>query len=436
MPPNILLMIADDHRHDCFSGLGHPEVTTPHFDALMARGTVFTRTYIMGSTSGAVCLPTRGMLLTGRGLFHAPDPLPTDIPLLPQLFRQAGYTTYHVGKWHNHAETHARSFNGGAKIFMGGMSDHDAVPVRDFDPTGAYPDDAVYTGDKFSTDLFGDAAIEFLDRHDGHKPFFMWCAFTSPHDPRTPPADHIYDPEGVTLPPNFLPEHPFDNGEMRIRDEELAPMPRTPEVIRQHIADYYGMISDMDEKVGEIMAALNRNGLMDNTIVVYLSDHGLSVGQHGLLGKQNQYDHSMRTPMMIAGPGVPVGERRDALVYSFDLFPTLCELAGIAIPHTCEGHSLFALMHGHKTAHRDTIFSAYQRSQGESRQYQRMVRDKRYKLIEYVVDDGRQTQMFDLESDPWERHNLADQHPDEVARLRALLAWWQAQTDDPNPIIA
>jgi arylsulfatase A-like enzyme len=302
--PNIVFMIADDHRYNAIHALGNAEVRTPHFDQLVHQGTALTHTYIMGSTSGAVCMPSRAMLLTGRSLFHSaevPTAYPYRIPeyaqLLPEAFREQGYMTYGVGKWHNPKSAYARCFEGGANIFFGGMSDHDKVPIHDFDPTGAYPDDQQYIGRQYSTDLFGDAAIDFLENYTDERPFFLYVAFTAPHDPRTPPPEFEYDPASVSVPENFLPEHPFDNGVLDIRDELLAPFPRTPEIVQQHMADYYGMISDLDDKVGQILKTLENRGLAENTIVVYTADHGLSVGQHGLLGKQNLYDHPPQHPV-------------------------------------------------------------------------------------------------------------------------------------------
>ena len=442
--PNILFMIADDHRFDAIRARGNETVHTPNLDRLMAEGTCMTHTYIMGSTSGAVCMPSRGMLLTGRSLFHAADagdgrwkyPIPDRYPLLPEVFRQAGYTTYGIGKWHNERETFARCFEGGSKIFFGGMSDHDKVPTYDFDPTGEYPPEKQYIGDKFSTEMFGDAAINFLNNYEDEKPFFLYTAFTAPHDPRTPPPEYtaLYPPESIPLPENFLPEHPFDNGELVVRDEKLAPHPRTPEVVQQHIADYYGMISHMDAKIGEILQALEDNGLADNTIVVYTVDHGLAVGQHGLMGKQNLYDHSMRVPLIVRGPGVPQDAQRSSLCYMYDINPTLCEMAGIPVPATVEGQSLLPIIQGDTSQHRSQIFSAYQNVMGATDQYQRMVREGRYKLIEYFVDGNRNTQLFDLEDDPRETRNLAGdaQYEPQLQHLQQALNEWQHKVDDPT----
>ena len=427
-PPNILFIIADDHRFDAIRALGNAEVITPNLDRLVSQGTTLTHTYIMGSTSDAVCMPSRGMLLTGRSLFRIEAPHLGDYPLWPERLRQAGYTTYGVGKWHNEPPSYARSFSGGDKIFFGGMSDHDKVPIWAFDPSGAYPPAAPSLGEKFSSDLFSDAAVNFLHNHPNDRPFCLYLAFTAPHDPRTPPAEYaeLYDPDKITLPENFLLEHPFDNGEMRVRDEKLAAWPRTPAEIRQHIADYYGMITHLDAQIGRVLAALQKTGQADNTLVVYTADHGLAVGQHGLLGKQNLYDHSIRVPLIVKGPGIPQNERRDGLCYLYDLYPTLCELTGVPIPDTVEGQSLMPLITGRQPAHRDTIFSAYQ-------QVQRMVRDRSYKLIEYFVDDNRRSQLFDLSDDPNETRDLSTEahHTTRLVEFRQKLEAWQQAVDDP-----
>lgn len=442
--PNILFMIADDHRFDAVGARGNPDVQTPNLDRLMADGTCMTHSYIMGSTSGAVCMPSRGMLLTGRSLFHAADqtggqwqyPIPARYPLLPQLFRDAGYSTYGIGKWHNQPQTFARCFDGGSQIFFGGMSDHDKVPMYDFDPSGQYPPEKQYIGDGFSTELFGDAAIDFLNSYEGEKPFFLYTAFIAPHDPRTPPPEYaaLYKPEDIPLPENFLPEHPFDNGELVVRDEKLAPHPRTPAVVQQHIADYYGMISHMDAKIGQILQALEDSGQAENTIVVYTVDHGLAVGQHGLMGKQNLYDHSMRVPMILRGPGVPRNAQHAAFCYMYDLYPTLCDMIGIPVPDTVEGQSLLPVIIGSQADHRAQIFSAYQNVMSDTDKYQRMIREGRYKLIEYFVEGTRQTQLFDLESDPRETRNLAgdSQYADQLNHLREALGQWRREVDDPT----
>jgi arylsulfatase A-like enzyme len=431
--PNILFMIADDHRWDAIGSMGDPTVKTPTLDSLMARGTTFRQTHIMGSLVGAVCVPSRAAVLTSANLFRSGmQQINRDLAVWPQVMREAGYHTFATGKWHNDKETFTNSFADGAKIFFGGMSSHLDVPVFDYDPDGTYPNDAKYSGEKFSTELFTDAAVQFLQDYDADNPFFLYLAFTSPHDPRTPPAEYaaMYPPEEIPIPENFLSEHPFDNGEMRIRDEVLAPFPRTPEIVQQHIADYYGMITHMDTEIGRVLQTLETTGHLENTIIIYTADHGLAVGQHGLLGKQNLYDHSIHVPSIFAGPGIREGITVDALTYLYDVFPTVCDLTDVACPDTTEGCSLVPLMRGYEKRVRATVFAAY-------RDIQRTIRDSRWKLIRYYVSEetGAGTnclQLFDLEQDPWETTNLADlpEHADRIRSLAADMEMWQIETND------
>ncbi len=431
--PNILFMIADDHRWDAIAGMGDPTVKTPTMDSLMARGTTFHQTHIMGSLSGAVCVPSRAAVLTSASLFRSgANQINRDYAVWPQVMREAGYHTFFSGKWHNDRQTFADSFDDGGTIFFGGMGNQYKVPIFDFDPTGAYPKDARYIGDKFSSTLFTDSAVQFIENYDLTDPFFLYLSFTSPHDPRTPPGEYatMYKPEEVPVPENFLPEHPFDNGEMRIRDEVLAPFPRTPEIVQQHIADYYGMITSQDAEMGRLLQTLEAKGQLDNTIVIYTADHGLGVGQHGLFGKQNLYSHSIRVPSIFAGPGVPEGVTVDALTYLYDVFPTVCDLTDVDCPDTVEGSSLVPLMEGCVDKVRDTVFAAY-------KDIHRTVSDGRWKLIRYYVskETGKGTdflQLFDLENDPWETNNLADvpEHAERINSLATELKRWQNETDD------
>ncbi len=440
--PNVLFLIADDHRASAIGGYGDPIVRTPTLDQLCAEGASFRRNCHMGGLSGAVCVPTRACIHTGAHVFRASvgnnvddrESLNTLDPghtYLAELFRQNGYATFATGKWHNDAASFARSFGEAEDVFFGGMDSHFAVPVQDFDPTGAYDKSRQRIGDQFSTDLFGDAAIRFLDRQDGSRPFFLYCAFTAPHDPRTPPQDWagVYKPEAMPLPANFAGIHPFDNGDMWLRDEKLAEFPRTAEDTRRHIAEYYGMISDMDEKIGEMLAALSRTGLAEDTIIVYTADHGLSVGQHGLLGKQNLYDHSVRVPLILRGPGVPAGKQVDALTHTFDVYPTLCELAGLEIPETVDAISLLPVVQGTAREARPYLHSVY-------KHVQRMTQDQAWKLIVYSWDGNQgssRTQFFHLASDPWELNDLSEDMgvAAERERLEGELARWQVETGDP-----
>jgi arylsulfatase A-like enzyme len=434
--PSILLIVADDQRHDTIAALGNPVIQTPNLDRLTREGSVFTQARCMGATQGAVCIPSRAALHTGRTLFRVPENIGA-YPTLGETLKRNGYNCFATGKWHNEAPSFMRSFNAGRNIFFGGMHDQYTTPVFDFSPDGKYPGKNAKVPHKFSSELFADAAVEFLQKQEPNaKPFFCYLAFTSPHDPRTPPApfNTMYDPLKMPLPANFLPQHPFDNGDLKVRDEMLAPHPRTPDDTRQQLCDYYGMISSQDRQVGRVLDALKESGQAENTIVIYTGDHGLAIGSHGLFGKQNVYDHSTRIPLVITGPGIPKTGSSDALVYGLDLFPTLCELLDIRPPETIEGKSLAGILAGRDKLVRNSAFHAYLHSEnGKTIGIQHAVTDGRWKYIRYDVRGVTRQQLFDLSVDPDEIHDLSADPvaSKELPRLAALLTRWQKDVAEP-----
>ncbi len=447
--PNILFFFTDDQRFDTIHALGNPVIQTPHLDRLAARGCVFEQAHIPGGTSGAVCMPSRAMLHSGRTLFHlegAGESIPVGHVTLGQALRNNGYRTFGTGKWHNGHEAFNRSFSDGDEIFFGGMADHWNVPAYHYDPSGSYSQrlaevknpfgnnhvtwrhcDHINSG-RHSSEMVCDAAIDFIGRQNGEQPFFAYVSFLAPHDPRTMPQAFLdmYDPAAIELPPNFLGGHPFDTGALRIRDEELAAFPRTPEEIRKHIAEYYGMISHLDHQLGRVMAALESQGLLENTVIVFAGDNGLAVGQHGLMGKQNCYEHSVRVPLIFAGPGIPQVRQKQALVYLLDIFPTLCALTATPLPESVEGISLLQAMHDPGQTIRDSLYFAYT-------DVQRAVKTPGFKLIEYAVPEREPvTQLFNLNDDPWEQNNLANrsEYTEQVAIMRAEMSHYRDQWDD------
>ncbi|MDP3069434.1 MAG: sulfatase-like hydrolase/transferase [Opitutaceae bacterium] len=424
--PNILFLFADDQRADTIGAHGNPHIKTPVIDGLARAGVSFRRNYVMGGNSGAVCVPSRAMLMTGKTWFAINTQTLAGEKLMPELFGEHGYTTFGTGKWHNGQPSWLRAFQQGESVMFGGMSNHEKVPLHDRGPDGKMI--GPRTGPGFSTEIFTDAAIKFIDQHDtaaGAKPFFCYIAYTAPHDPRQPPpgfpANYASRPP---LPKNFLPQLPFDNGAMSGgRDENLGAWPRTEAMIRDQLAEYYAMVEHMDAQIGRLLAVLKRRGLADNTIVVFAADNGLALGSHGLLGKQNVFEHSMRTPFIIGGPGIPRGRSTDAFTYLLDIFPTLCELTGIPAPAGILGESVRPLWDGSKQQLRDTVFLPYI-------QVQRAVRDDRWKLITYPKLGYRQ--LFDLANDPDETrsvHDVAANAP-HLARLTAALKAWQAKVGD------
>lgn len=424
--PNILFLLADDHRPDAVGAFNNPHIQTPHIDSLVERGFRFSRNYCMGSMHGAVCQPSRAMLNSGRTLYRVKMNL-SDAPTLGESLRKSGYKTFGTGKWHNGGESFLRSFEQGHNVMIGGMSNHLKVPIQHIQSDGKLSPRRI--GDKFSSVLFADSAVEFLGSLDkSSDPFFAYVSFTAPHDPRQPPVPYreTYYKKRPQLPKNFMPQHPFHNGWMSGRDESLAAWPRTEEVISDQLAEYYGMITHMDDQIGRILEALEKSGQADNTIVVFTADHGLAVGSHGLLGKQSVYEHAMGAPLVIAGPGVPHGES-NALTYLYDLMPTLLDQAGVEIPDGVEGKNLCPIWEGKSQKVRDTLYLTYEDKM-------RSVTDGRWKLIRYPLIDHEQ--LFDLEQDPDELVNLVDDeaHQKRLADLRVLMQQSHDAINDPHPL--
>ncbi len=390
----------------------------------------------MGGMTIGVCMPSRAMLMTGRYLFHlhnghqrnAGATLPPEHKTLPETLKKAGYTTFHTGKWHNDRKSFARSFSTAKKIFFGGMSSHYNVPIRDLRPDGNYPKAPDYRGtDQHSAEMYGDTAVSFLKEYRDDKPFFMYVSFQTPHDPRRMPQKYhdMYDPNTIPVPGNFLPVHPFDFGEVNMRDEKLEVWPRTPEAIKRHIADYYAMIPHTDAQIGRILGTLKESGRFDNTIIIFAGDNGLAVGQHGLMGKQQLYDHSTHVPLIFSGPGIPKNEKRGALVYLMDIFPTLCDLTGTDIPESVESHSLAPVITGEKSDVRESIFFSF-------KYWQRAVQTKKWKHLYFNVYGEKHTMLYDMEHDPLEVVNLYNNpaFTGVVRDMRARIEEWIEFTGD------
>lgn len=399
--PNVLFLFADDQRPDTIAALGNDAIITPNLDRIANNGFVFNNAYCMGSTVGAVCNPSRHMVMSGMSLFRYKNADSKNT--WGAVMRAAGYTTWHLSKSGNVARVAHKEFE-----FSGYLNDREARSGGDQGKDAA------------------DRAIAFLD--DGwnrEQPLFMYIGFAGPHDPRGAGkwAD-LYQREEIPLPKNYLPIHPFDNGEMTVRDEKLEKWPRTEEAVRRHLHDYYGCITSIDSNIGRIFEKLEDLGEFENTIVIFSADHGLAIGSHGLFGKQSLYEHSMGAPMMFMGPGIEKGSS-EAFAYLYDLFPTACDLAGVKIPEGLDGKSLAPVIHGKSEAVRDEVFLAY-------RDVQRAYRKGDWKLIVYPKI-GRM-QLFNLAQDPHEMNDLAELgkggDPAQIALMTSELALLQDEFDD------
>lgn len=425
---NILIIYSDDHSYGALGASGNKEISTPNLDKLAKSGLMFTQAHVMGGHQGAVCIPSRVMLLTGRYVNRLPgdgSTIPDSLVGLPETLRKQGYNTYHTGKWHSDKKSHSRMFSTGGDIFFGGMhfpkfGGQEQPTVHSFDSTGVYDEKQKRTANTYSTELYAENAILFLGSSIAKSsPFLCYVAFTSPHDPRTPPEkfSQMYDPQKINLPENFMIKHPFDNGDLNVRDEQLLPVPRNPEAIKKEIALYYGMVSEMDAQVGRILDALEKNGLKENTLIIFAGDNGLAVGQHGLLGKQNLYEHSIRVPMILSGPGIPTNKKTDGFTYLSDITPTILDYLKIQAPSSVEAKSLVPVILDPSKKVRNSIYNVYGH-------WSRSIKSEDgFKLIVYNVDGILTTQLFNLKKDPFEVNDLSKEpaYKEKIYQMRNLL---------------
>ena len=441
--PNILFIFADDQCFDTLNAWGNEEVETPNLDRLARSGVTFRRAYNMGSWSGAVCVASRTMLNTGRFLWRANAVHPklaterSEGRFWSEILRGAGYETYFSGKWHVGKMSICEAAFDNARHIRPGMPNQ--TPAGYNRPVEGEPDkwspydkkfDGFWKGGKHWSEVLGDDAVDYLAQaSESDKPFFMYLAFNAPHDPRQSPKEFVdkYPLEKIAMPKNFLPEYPFKDyigcGK-NLRDEKLAPFPRTEYAVKVNRQEYYAIITHMDQQIGRILDALEKTGKKEETYIFYSADHGLAVGQHGLLGKQNLYDHSVRVPFIVAGPDLEAGKEVDAPVYLQDVMASSIDLAGVDKPEHVEFNSVMSLARGDTDKHPyDAVYGAYL-------QLQRSVTMDGYKLI--VYPKAARTRLYNLKEDPLERKDLAnlDEHRKMKQKLFRRLLELQEQMDD------
>lgn len=450
--PNIIFIFADDQCHSTVHALGNNEVITPNLDKLVNEGVTFTQAFNMGAWNGAVCQASRTMLNTGLPVWKAHKfqnerlSKGKDIDKIwAKMMEAQGYETYETGKWHVHVAAEKCFMN--VKNVRPGMPkdnwDHatmvkrfanlkEGEDYRSFMPVGYNrplseddnswsPVDTAFggfwQGGKHWSEVLADDATAFINKaKESDKPFFMYLAFNAPHDPRQAPQEYLdmYDESKLSIPENFLPLYPdresMGNGPS-LRDAALAPFPRTEYATRVHKKEYYASITHLDAQVGAILKALKESGKADNTYIIYTADHGLAVGEHGLFGKQNMYDHSIRPPFMVVGPGIEKGKKVDAEIYLQDAMASALDLAGSPQKDSVFFKSFMPQALGKTTK------SAYNGIYGGYLNCQRMIRKDGFKLILYP--EIKSLKLFDLNSDPLEMNNLA-QNSEQQDRIKSM----------------
>lgn len=439
--PNIVFIFADDLTYTAINALGNIEIQTPNLDRLVTAGTTFSHAYNMGGWNGAVCVASRAMMISGRSVWNANRfrqewlvGKGTD-KTWGKLMEGAGYDTYMTGKWHVDAKAesvfqnvvHVRpgmprdswSHNGTIplinEMINNGRSEKEIKAVGYNRPmsendTAWSPTDkkfgGFWEGGKHWSEVLKDDALGFIaNTKNSDKPFFLYLAFNAPHDPRQAPQEYIdkYPLENISIPKNWLPEYPYKDGIGNgpgLRDEALAPFPRTEFATKKHIQEYYALITHLDDQIGAILDGLEESGQMQNTYVIFTSDHGLAMGRHGLLGKQSQFDHSIRVPFIIMGPDIPRDKIIPSDIYLQDAMATSLELAGVQKPGYLYFHSLMDMVKSDQDkSHYNAIYGAYIN-------YQRMIRKDGFKLIIYPELD--KVLLYDMEQDPEEMKDLSE----------------------------
>jgi arylsulfatase A-like enzyme len=423
--PNFLFVLADDQAPQTLAAYGNAICQTPHLDRLAREGMRIDDAHHMGSWSGAVCLPSRTMIMTGRTVWRLPnapgrraelDPLETPEAVaarasLPTLLNAAGYDTFRTCKWGN-------TFQPANELFD---ERHDA------DRRGATAEDG--------SPWHAEHALDFLRRRQAagdQDPFFLFLGFSHPHDPRNgaPELLQKYGAANVEQPPttvgdhapplpiNYLPAHPFAHGHPGLRDETQVQgvlTDRSPTTIRNELGREYACIELIDQQIGRVLAQLETMGELDDTYVIFTADHGIAVGRHGLVGKQNLYEHTWRVPLLVRGPGVAPGSSASGFAYLLDILPTVCDLAGVVVPAEIEGVSLHPVLIGESPRVRDVLYGVYC---GGTKPGMRSVKTADgWKLVKFDVLGGkvRETQLFNLRENPHEL--LVEHHAAEVVAL-------------------
>lgn len=420
--PNVLFIIVDDQSpQDLKVYNPRSELETPTIDRLAAQGMTLDGAHHMGAFVGAVCTPSRHMIMCGRTLWHLPIapganakglcPPQLEANTMAAVFNRAGYATMRTCKNGNSYPAANQQFS----------------VVKDATKRGGT--------DESGSAWHAERVLEYLDQRKqeaDQRPFLIYFGFSHPHDTRDgnpellskygatnhidrkalPPAN----PKAPKLPVNYLPAHPFPHGQPGLRDEVAVSgvwTNRDEVTIRNELGRQFACVENIDQQIARVLKQLEEMGELDNTYIFYTSDHGMAIGRHGLQGKQNLYEHTWRVPLIVQGPGIQPGSRAIGNCYLLDVLATLCDLTGVEPPSSNEGTSFRPVLEGKQSTVRDVLYGAYC---GGTKPGMRCVKQGDWKLVKFDVLDGtvHQTQLFNLKENPneyLEEHH----HPDVIA---------------------
>jgi iduronate 2-sulfatase len=442
--PNVLLICVDDLKPllGCY---GDPLAKTPAIDKLAARSVMFERAYC----NQAICSPSRNALMTGLrpqtlGIYDLPTNFRSVVPnavTLPQVFIQNGYKAEALGKIYHHG--HGNFDDRASWSVPWWISGAAPYALKESAPPGANPgapsEAADVPDDTYPDGLSAAEAIRRLQaaKQDPNTPFFLAVGFIKPHLPFVAPKKYwdLYDPAKITLAPlRSAPAGspgyaPGNSGELRKYLGMPASGALSDDLQRHLIHGYYAATSYADAQIGRILDELDRLGLAQNTLVILWGDHGWHLGDHGLWCKHTNYEEAARIPLLISAPGgkAMAGSRTTSLVETVDIYPTICELAGLSAPAGLDGRSFAAALADPSKPARDHVIHVYPRNRpGSGEVIGRAIRTERYRMVEWKKPGAdpatAEFELFDYQSDPLEKRNLAGEQPEVLTKLRALLA--------------
>lgn len=434
--PNILYVFSDQHRAASLPGEPFSQALAPTLDRFR-RDNLSMDACI---SNYPLCAPHRGILISGlyspqSGLMQNADTLQPTIPGLGNAFQNAGYHTGYVGKWHLY---HGEAFFVPKGPYRFGFEDWHvwADTNRHYDGFTFDQDTGVReVVPGYQPTGMTNEAIEFINKQKGaEKPWLLVVSWNPPHPPYDPPSEErsLYDEDTLKLRPNVRLPIPEDHDERPYRQL------RSIDALRHAEQGYYGAITAIDQEFARLLKTLDDNGMTDDTIVIYTSDHGDMMGSHGHMGKQMPHEESCRVPFFIRHPGIKQrGRTSDALFTSVDIYPTLCGLAGIPVPSHCAGRDHSALMRDESGFH-ESEFAFLMNEQGPPNRQEVNVptyRGIRTKTHTYAVQlDGRWV-LYDNVADPYQMKNLIHDpaHKELIAKFDAALIEWSKSTGDKFP---
>ncbi|TNJ46575.1 sulfatase-like hydrolase/transferase [Tamlana fucoidanivorans] len=399
---NIVFIESDDQSNQTIGAFGNTLIKTPNMDRLASEGIAFTAAYNMGCWSPAVCIPSRTMLFYGKYLWDSQKITKTNAPkALPELLKDKGYNTYMTGKWHAWGKPPNDIFDDLGSIQPGQLKTY-------------------HTKQGHVTDITGQEAVSYIKSYKHEAPFFLYVGFNAPHVPRQTKQKYydMYPTEQIQLPPSVVHNGPLNPN---IKYNYTNP-PIKHKTMKSRVQQNNAMVSHMDERVGDILNALQEKGLYDKTIIVFMSDHGISFGENGVAGKVCLYEPSVTAPLIIKAPNLDKNKIYNDRVYLQDITPTLLNMLDIEIPHYVKFQSLIPIIK-HNAKPRASIYLAMFDDQ------RGIIRNNK-KLIMYPKSGD--IELYDLEKDPWETKNLKNTKGARtlISSLIADFKTWQKETGD------